>query len=91
MSNLAIVTLLKLYRRKNKPLVRQGEYSINYAYSVSTVSVSSILILSIEPEYQGKSEAESEAELNVKYVEPDVEKSNLMSSLRLNMGPNHFS
>ena len=58
---------------------------------MSTVSVSTILIPSIESEYQGKSEIESEVELKVKYVEPDVEKSNLMSSLRLNMGPNHFS
>ena len=44
-----------------------------------------MLILSIESEYQGKSEIESEVELKVKYVEPDVEKSNLMSSLRSNV------
>ena len=59
---MSIVKSIKLYWWQKRPLVQQGEHSINNAHSASTVDYE------VEPETESEVEPEVESE-----VEPEVE------------------
>ena len=59
---MSIVKSIKLYWWQKRPLVQQGEHSVNSAHSASTVDYE------VEPETESEVEPEVESE-----VEPEVE------------------
>ena len=59
---MSIVKSIKLYWWQKRPLVQQGEHSVNNAHSASTVDYE------VEPETESEVEPEVESE-----VEPEVE------------------